>query len=114
MQNWTCIDKIFTGKIKVFSDMRYGDLTKEDLLRINPPQIETSTIKPVTHVGDLRSLVYQEIIRIYRDGRIERRYPYHARQPICDNTVVLNPIGKKMVDYIIFKDEEEKENGAND
>ena len=32
MQNWTCIDKIFTGKIKVFSDMRYGNLTKEDLL----------------------------------------------------------------------------------
>ena len=103
MQNWTCIDKIFTGKIKVFSDMRYGNLTKEDLLRINPPYIETSTIKPVTHVGDLSSLVYQEILRTY-----------HAREPIYDGTVVLNPIGKKMVDYIIFKDEEKKENGAND
>lgn len=108
MENWSCLDKIFIGNIEFFCDMKYGNLSKEDVKRINPPYLETSTIKPAATQGSLNSLVYQEILRIYRDGRVERRYPYHARIPIMDNTVVMNPIGKKMVDYIFFKDKSQE------
>lgn len=103
MQNWTCIDKIFTGNIKEFPDRRYGNIDKETLLQINPPYIETATIKPI-FAQSMNSLVYQEIIRIYRDGKVERFFPYNAREPIVDGTIVLNPVGKKMLDYIIFKE----------
>lgn len=111
MNDWKHIDKMFTGNITHFSDSRYGLMTKEDILRINPPYVEVSVIKPAANPGgDIDSLIYREVIRIFRNGKVERKYEYICQTDSFDRAYILNPMGKKMLDYVTFKDKEIMEN----
>lgn len=108
MENWKHIDKIFTGNIAAFGDNKYGNLTKEDVLLLNPPYLETTIIKPIGQ-ANMESLIYKETIRYYRDGRVVRRFDYNSNNPPIDGAHILNPIGVKMVDYIKRKKNDGKE-----
>jgi hypothetical protein len=106
---------MFIGNIKYFSDDKRGLLTKEDILRLNPPYVEISTVKPACNPGgDISSLIYHETIRIFRDGRIERKFPYICQTDEFEHAYILNPIGRKMLDYVTFKEAyEERERNWN-
>lgn len=111
MSDWKHIDKMFIGNITHFSDTRYGLLTKEEILKMNPPYLEVSVIKPAVNPGgDIGSLIYREIIRIFRNGKVERKYDYICQEDGFEKAYILNPIGKKMLDYIAFKDKEIESN----
>ena len=114
MENWKHIDKIFTGNIVAFGDNKYGNLTKEEVLSLNPSYLETTIVKPIGQ-ANMESLIYKETIRYYRDGRVVRRFDYNSNNPSFNGVNILNPIGVKMLDYVKKKRESvESEDNKND
>ena len=107
MSDWSHIDKMFIGNITTISDMRYGQLSKQELLEKNPPYVEMSVIKPAVNPGgDINSLIYRQIIRIFRNGKVDKRYDYLCQQDGFNGVYILNPMGKKMLDSVIYADKE--------
>ena len=80
---------------------------------MNPPYLELSVIKPAVNPGgDVNSLIYREVIRIFRDGKVDRKFDYVCQTDGIDKTYILSPMGKKMLDAVAFSSE--KEHSEND
>ena len=116
MKDWQNLDKIFIANA-VGVTTPDGPLYKNQI-NSNIDWFDVIIIKPVTNDNsDFLSLIYQERLRFYRDGRMERTYLYHTYpEDIIDNIKMINPIGKKMIyNHLIDMgkievEEEKKEN----
>lgn len=105
MQNWSNLDKIFIGTAKGMETLNYGYVTKEWIIENNPLYLERSIIKPIGLLNEMGSLVDFEVIRYYRDGRVEKRLDYTTCTEAVDGITALSPFGHKMIMEKIFGNE---------
>ncbi len=96
MKDWQHLDKIFIANA-VGLTTPDGPLYKHQLENVD--WFDTLIIKPISNDNsDFLSLIYQERLRFYRDGRMERVYLYHTYpEDTIDGIHMINPIGKKMI-----------------
>lgn len=117
MSDWPNLDKIFIADaIGVNSDsIEGGAILKDDFLDINPHFFDMLVIKPTTHGPEtMNSVIYQERLRFFSDGSMERDYLYHTYpQQTIDGLHLLHPIGQKMLNSFIddYKENKLKEEG---
>lgn len=74
----------------------YGYVTKEWIIENNPLYLERSIFKPIGALSEMNSLIHEQIIRYYRDGRIERKAVYTTEHENVDGITILNAFGTKM------------------
>ena len=96
MQNWPQLDKIFIASAEVLHTTNYGPVTKEWILENNPPYIETRLICPLSNIDQGQSIIWEKVIRYYRDGTMEVKYPYNASRPAVNGKPIISPLGYKI------------------
>lgn len=94
--SWNNLDKIFIGNSNGFFTENYGHVNKRWIIENNPLYLDRSVVQPIGANGETISLIKDEIIRYYRDGRVERRYRYIANPGILDGISALNAYGAKI------------------
>lgn len=109
MSDWSNLDKIFIANADMLESSNYGTITKEWIKENNPPYIEQMIVKPLCFVDGGQAIVWQKIIRYYRDGRIERKYLYNSMDNRIDGKSALSPLGYRIISQIQFKKEQEGE-----
>lgn len=107
--SWNNLDKIFIGNTDSFSTENYGHVDKKWIEANNPLYLDRIILQPVGTNGEIVSLIRKEIIRYYRDGRIERKNEYIASPSMVDGITSLNAFGAK-----VFRQVSREENQIND
>ena len=97
MSDWQNLDKIFIGNAKGIDTVNYGTVDKEWIIENNPPYIERGVVKPVSFIDGGAALVWQLVIRYYRDGRIERKYEYNSIEPRIDGVPAISTLGYRII-----------------
>lgn len=82
----------------------YGYVTKEWVLENNPLYLERSLYKPIGVLSEMNSLINEQVVRYYRDGRVERKVLYTTEHQSVDNTTILSPFGVKMIEKKRYDD----------
>lgn len=90
----------------------YGRVTKQWIIDNNPLYLERVIFKPIGALNEMNSLVDSDIIRYYRDGRVEKKSVYTTNRPIVEGITILNAFGTKMMDAM--KEKNAREDCEND
>jgi hypothetical protein len=78
----------------------YGRVTKQWIIENNPLYLERMIFKPIGALNEMNSLIDCDIIRYYRDGRMEKKSTYTTNRPIVEGMTILNAFGTKMMDTV--------------
>lgn len=65
-------------------------------MKNNPPYLETRLICPLSNIDQGQSIIWEKIIRYYRDGSMETKYEYNASVPAADGKTIISPLGYKI------------------
>lgn len=102
MNAWPNLEQIFIANACGLNSESFpnGGVLKEEFLELNPEYFEMNIVKPASAgMEGFNSPLYQEQLRFYRDGSMERVYLYHTYpQQTIDGIYLLNPFAQKILD----------------
>jgi hypothetical protein len=91
----------------------YGYVTKDWIIENNPLYLERIIFKPIGLLNEMNSLIEYDIVRYYRDGRVERKSLYTAAPAVVDGTTILSPFGNKVIEEKKRKGDMERNDECN-